>query len=389
MEPIINSILDQDFYTFTQQQAILEKFPNTEVEYKFINRHKDIKFNQNFLDEFNKQIRYMADVKLTDKEFIWLEKTCKFFKSWYLTYLRAYRFDPNQVHASIDSDGNLDISIFGRWDISLMWEVVVLALVCEIYYTQNGLLPNMAEFERLTIEKREKLTTNKVVFNDFGTRRRRSFNCQDQAVKILSQSPYCYGSSNVHLAMKYSINPVGTQSHQWTMGVSALIGLRHANRFAMEKWSEVYKGDIGVALPDTFTTDVFLKDFDKYFAKLFDAVRQDSGSPFEFTDKIINHYKTLKIDPMTKGIIFSDGLNVDMAIEINDYCQNKIKASFGIGTDFTGKIGLGKPLNIVCKLVKVNGIPVVKLSDSPGKATGDKDALRVAKWTFFGQSLDS
>lgn len=389
MKQIINSILDNDHYTFTQQAAILELFPNVEVEYKFINRRKDVKFDDKFLKEFNRQIQLMENVRLTDAEYDWLAKTCPYYKPQYLSYLSNYNFDSDQVKANLDNDGNLEIDISGRWAFCITWEVVILALICEIYYTLNDKLPNMNDFKFESVKKRSRLSEEKIIFNDFGTRRRRSFDCQDQICRIMKESPYFFGTSNVHLAMKHKVKPVGTQSHQWTMGVSALIGLRHANKFAMDSWSSVFRGDIGVALPDTFTTDVFLEDFDLYFAKLFDAVRQDSGSPFEFTDKIVAHYKKLKIDPMNKLIIFSDALDVDKAIELNNYCKNKIKCAFGIGTHFTGSIGPGLPLNIVCKLNKVAGIPVVKLSDSPTKAIGDTDALRVAKWTFFNTPLNS
>lgn len=389
MKQIINSILDNDHYTFTQQAAILELFPNVEVEYKFINRRKDVKFDDIFLKEFNAQIKLMENLKLTDTEYIWLSGMCPYYKPQYLAYLKNYKFNSNEVAAKLDVDGNLEIDICGVWSKTIMWEVVILALICEIYYTLNDKLPNMDDFKFESIKKRSRLSEEKIVFNDFGTRRRRSFGCQDTCVKVMKESPYFFGTSNVYLAMKHGVKPVGTQSHQWTMGVSALIGLRHANKFAMEKWSEVYKGDIGVALPDTFTTDVFLEDFDLYFAKLFDAVRQDSGCPFEFADKIVNHYKKLKIDPMTKLIIFSDALDVDKAIALNTFCKGKIRSAFGIGTHFTGQYGPGTPLNIVCKLNKVAGIPVIKLSDSPTKAIGDKDALRVSKWTFFGTSLDA
>lgn len=385
---IINSILDNDHYTFTQMAAILELFPDVEVEYKFINRRKDIKFDDKFLNSLKLELKCLEFLKLSQSEYEWLKQSCPYYKPQFLSYLKEFRYDSKLVNPHITENGDLEIEISGNWAKTIGFEVPLLALVCEVYYTLNNKLPNMDDFEIQTIQKRNKLTDNNIIFNDFGTRRRRSFKCQDTVVKIMKESPKFYGSSNVHLAMKYGVKPVGTQSHQWTMGISALIGLRHANKFAMQEWSKVFKGDIGVALPDTFTTDVFLEDFDLYFAKLFDAVRQDSGSPFEFTDKIVSHYKKLKIDPMTKMIIFSDALDVDKSIEINNYCNGKIKCAFGIGTNFSGSIGEGLPLNIVCKLNKVNNIPVIKLSDSPSKAIGDKDALRVAKWTFFNTPLD-
>jgi nicotinate phosphoribosyltransferase len=234
-----------------------------------------------------------------------------------------------------------------------------------------------------------------ITFTDFGTRRRRSFATQEAVVAYFKKhNAYFMGTSNVHLAHKYNVRPIGTMAHEWIMGISALEGLRHANRYAMKIWSDIYKGELGTALTDTFGTDVFWADFDVALAKLFDGPRHDSGCPFGFTDKTVANYKRLRIDPTTKTAIFSDGLDTDLAVRIDDYCKGKIRSSFGIGTHFTNDFtkpngDVSKPLNMVVKLAKCDGVPVVKLSDTPTKAIGDRDALRVAKWTFFGQALDA
>jgi nicotinate phosphoribosyltransferase len=230
-------------------------------------------------------------------------------------------------------------------------------------------------------------------YADFGTRRRRSFRSQELVVETMKDAVGFMGTSNVYLAKKHNVKAIGTQSHQWIMGVSALRGLRHCNSFAMDEWVKTYNGSLGIVLTDTYGTEAFLKDFDLKNAKLFDGVRHDSGDPIWFADLIISHYKKLGIDPMSKIIIFSDGLDDDIADKIRNHCKGRIKSATCIGTFFSNdyknsKGEKSKALSIVIKLYGCAGVPVVKLSDNPAKAAGDEDAVRVAEWTFYGQPLD-
>jgi nicotinate phosphoribosyltransferase len=238
-------------------------------------------------------------------------------------------------------------------------------------------------------------------FADFGTRRRRSFKTQDTVIKAFidyqrdfkklypeSHRSSFVGTSNVYFAMKYNLKAIGTYPHEWIMGNSVLEGLRNANYYAMHNWVKVYNANLGIALTDTYGTDAFLNNFNLRLSKLYGGVRWDSGDWRVFTDKIIDHYKKLKIDPLSKTIVFSDNLNIEKAVEINNYCKNKIKCSFGIGTFLTNDFQDSPALNMVIKLWSVNNIPVVKLSDSSGKVMGDTDAIRVAKWTFNNTPLD-
>jgi nicotinate phosphoribosyltransferase len=201
---------------------------------------------------------------------------------------------------------------------------------------------------------------------------------------------YFVGTSNVRLAMKYGVKPIGTKAHEWYQAHSQLAGLEHANRAALEAWINVYHSALGIALTDTYGTDAFLRDFSRELAMAYDGVRHDSGDPFKFVDKFVAHYEKLGIDPLSKTAVFSDSLNVEKAIKIHRYCQNKIKDSFGIGTFFTNDFPKSafKPLNIVIKLVRLNGKPVVKLSDDFGKSFGERDAVRVARYTHMGIPLD-
>ena len=200
------------------------------------------------------------------------------------------------------------------------------------------------------------------------------------------------GTSNVYLAMKYGVKPIGTMAHEWIQGHCVLGGIRHANRYALDAWTRVYRGNLGIALTDTYGTNAFLEDFDTYLAKLFDGVRHDSGDPFRFVDKIVAHYKKLGINPRSKTIVFSDNLKPTTCIALLHYCEdNDICCSFGIGTNFTNDFPLSplKALNMVIKLVRLNGIPVVKLSDDLGKIIGDPDMVRVIRYLYLGTPLDA
>lgn len=396
---MIHSILDNDLYKFTMQMAVLELFPTVTAEYRFINRG-----NQKFTDEFVNKLKNIihSDIKelrLTEEEHDWLSENCPYFTATYLEYLRNFRFKPDEVSVSLDETEDLDIRIKGPWHSTILWEIVLMSTISELYFDMiepewkaNNSLATVAHDYRHMIENvGEKLGSSGCILSEFGTRRRRSYEMQDNVIDVLKGFSICAGTSNVHLAQKYNIKPIGTIGHEWIMGNSALVGLRNANRFAFENWVKVYEGNLGIALTDTFGSDAFFNNFDGKLARIYDGIRHDSGKPLEFVDKAIEHYKKLGIDPTQKVVVFSDSLDADGAIRIKEYCGNRIKCSFGIGTYLTNNPEFFRespPLNIVIKLHKVNDIPVVKLSDSGEKATGDRDALRVANYIFGIKGLD-
>ena len=389
--PIIKSILDNDLYKFTMQRAVLGYKQNVPVRYVFSNRRREAAFNQSFMTAFNEGLEEMSSLKASEEEIAFFEKSCPFMGHEYFDYLYNYRFNPKEVSATLTKN-ELDLGISGTWEKSILWEVPLMAMISELFFIHCDTDWNYNEQEDKLSVKSQKLQN--ISFTDFGTRRRRSFAAQEAVVAYFKKHNTKFmGTSNVHLAHKYNVRPIGTMAHEWIMGISALESLRHANRYAMRIWAEIYKGELGTALTDTFGTDVFWSDFDTALAKLFDGPRHDSNCPFAFTDKAVNNYKRMRIDPNTKTAIYSDGLDTDLTVEIDRYCHEKIRCSFGIGThftnDFTKQNGeVSKPLNMVIKLSECNKIPVVKLSDTPAKAIGDKDAIRVAKWTFSQKSLD-
>jgi nicotinate phosphoribosyltransferase len=244
--------------------------------------------------------------------------------------------------------------------------------------------------------KAQRLAAAGVFWGDFGTRRRRHFAAQERVVRIGSKYANFTGTSNVYLAMKYGVKPLGTMAHEWIMAHAALFSLKHANLFALEAWNDVYRGNLGTALPDTYGTEAFLADFNGVLARLYDSVRHDSGDPYKWAQKMVAHYTKLGIDWKSKPLGFTDGNTDESAIALHLwYTAKGGKCWFGIGTSLSNDYGPGSPaLSIVIKLIEVQDysgtiIPVVKLSDSPEKASGDADAIRVARWTHLGTPLDS
>ena len=385
---MITSILDNDLYKFTMQQAVLELHPDAEVTYQFINRCPSDRFNQEFFRALREAVEQMPRLQLQDDARLFLQKQCPYLKPAYLDYLKSYRYRPDEVDARLDGQGDLSIAVEGPWHRTILWEVPLLALVSELHgrhvdanWTCDGQVEKIAN-------KSNTLRRAGCTFADFGTRRRRNYATQELVVGGLRKNPGFMGTSNVHLAHVYGLKPIGTMAHEWIMAHSVLAGLRHANRFALEAWYTVYHGALGIALTDTYGTAAFFDDFDAYYAGLYDGVRQDSGCPFEFTDRAVEHYQRLRIDPATKTIVFSDGLTPESAARLKNHCGDRIRCAFGIGTNLTNDFEGSKALDIVIKLDSVEGIPVAKLTDDPAKATGQRDALRVAKRTFLGTPLD-
>lgn len=390
--PIITSILDTDLYKLSMQQCVLfgktlgKAYDSIDVEYEFMNRGKTP-----FPDHFAKGLRYQvdafADLRLSSEQQSFLAAKCPYLRRSYLDFLAGYRFNPKQV--SIEQHGSdLFVSVKGPWYSTILWEVPLMAVISELYFAKmemrNGIGPLFANSccRDKTKEKAKTLNSSHISVADFGTRRRYSREVHHSVVEILSQGARTnfVGSSNLQLCMEYNLLPVGTNAHEFYQAHGALFGYTNANYYAMEAWLNEFDGSLGHALTDTFTTDVFLKNFHLKHAKLFDGLRQDSGDPYIFTDKVVNKYRSLRIDPSTKTIIFSDGLDIPKAVQIGAYCNHRnIRCSAGIGTNLTNDIDGVTPLNIVIKMTKCDGQYTVKLSDVPGKKNGHPDAVELCQ----------
>ena len=388
MNNIINSLLDTDWYKPTMGQVVYHRFPHVVAAYDFINRGKT-EFPSRFAEELRKQVDQMAKLKLTEPEERWLrqerlgsfDQVDNVLSSDYVDYLAKYRFKPEQV-SIIQTAGQLDIKVTGPWYETIFWEVPLMATISELYYRMLGKFPDSNYSYRIR-DKARRFAEAKLKWIDFGTRRRFSAETQATVVTMMRKyHPYFRGTSNPYFAYEYGTCPVGTYAHESVMAMQAVRGVVGCNRAWMDHWLDEYKGKLGIALTDTVTTGVFLRDFNYYYANAFMGVRQDSGDPIQFGERMIAHYKNLDIDPLTKTIVFSDKLNTDSAIAIHNYFMGKINTLFGIGTHLTNDCG-HLPLNMVIKLISVNfgngWFDVVKLSDEQGKYTGTPEAIAKAK----------
>lgn len=389
MKQIINHFTDNDLYTFTCQYYILQKYPRAEVEYTFFDRNKT-KYPIGFDEILQEQMNGMANVVITEEEIEFMKKKCYFLPHWYIeTFLRGYRFNPKELTISQDEEGYLDIKVKGKWWSTICWEMPILSTISELMHIINGDIDNYnaeLEYDR-SLEKAKKALTNGLTISDMGTRRRLSFDHQDMVVKsfkeVQNQSwpnliGKFVGTSNVYFAMKYDLTPVGTISHQIISFEENVSGIFECNHNVMNKWCDVYHGDNGIFLYDCFGDKVFFSNLSKKMAMLFNGLRVDSGIEEEQVEKIIEKYKYLTVDPSTKQIIFSNGLNIDRAIELHKYVNGRMKDSYGIGTYLTCDVTNCKPMNIVVKLTKGRVTEsrewhdCVKLSCDKGKTLGNK-----------------
>lgn len=384
IEPIFTSILDNDFYKFTMQCAVVKLFPSVKGRYEFINRGKH-EFPEGFGKAMQEAVNQMSRLRLSKEEKNFLKTSCPYLNPAYIDFLEGYQYDPSEVQIS-QVGKDLEVRVEGYWYRTILWEVPLLSMISELYYKlTNAVAWSDDQIVANTTHKIRDYESLDVVFAEFGTRRRHSYRVHDLVMKTLTKSHrYNFsGTSNVHFAMKYQVKSIGTHAHEWFMFHAAEYGFKMSNAMSLEHWVDVYRGDLGVALSDTYTTDVFFKQFDTKFAKLFDGVRHDSGDPIEFANKTIEHYKKFGINPLSKYIIFSDGLTPEKVETITKACKGRIGISFGIGTNLTNDVGL-VPMNIVMKLTEVLTsdnvwVKTVKLSDEPKKHTGDPRMIELAK----------
>ncbi|EHU1294271.1 MULTISPECIES: nicotinate phosphoribosyltransferase [Acinetobacter] len=401
MSPIIHSLLDTDLYKFTMLQVVLHKFPQTHSVYHFRCRNlEDTVYPLvDILDDLNEQLDHLCNLKYKEDELQYLRKL-RFIKSDFVDYLELFQLKRRFIHASIDEEGRLDIRIEGPMVQAMMFEIFVLAIVNELYFSRIKTDEVWAEGERRLqakleliqqYEKAQQPNDPPFLVSDFGTRRRYSFEWQKHVVAAFHNTvPNVFrGTSNVLLAKELNITPIGTMAHEFLQAFQALdVRLRDFQKAALETWVQEYRGDLGIALTDVVGMDAFIRDFDLYFAKLFDGLRHDSGDPYEWGDKAYAHYRKLKIDTKTKMLTFSDGLNLPKAWELHQYFKDRFQVSFGIGTNLTNDMGQ-TPLNIVLKLVECNGQSVAKISDSPGKTMTDNDTfLAYLRQVFQIEELD-
>ena len=374
---IIESLLDTDLYKFTMMQVVLHHFPGAQVEYVFKCRTGGVDLAPHG-DEIRASIAELCKLRFRDDELRYL-RGLRFMKSDFVDFLGLFHFNEKYIRVENSKEvPGLDISIRGPWLHTILYEIPVLAIVSEVYFRRTQSKPDLAEGRRRLAAKVElvRRLESELLFkiSDFGTRRRFSRDWHDEIIATLKRdmTERFAGSSNVWLAMKHGVTPLGTMAHEYMQACQALgPRLRDSQVYAFDVWAKEYRGDLGIAIADTYGTDAFLRDFDMYFCKLFDGARHDSGDPFVWGERLIDHYRRNRVDPRTKTLIFSDQLSFPLAIDIARRFQGRALTSFGIGTNLTNDLGY-EPINIVVKMTECNGQPVAKVSDAPGK-TVSKD----------------
>lgn len=385
MAPIINSLLENDLYKFPMWQAMLHKRPAAEAEYEFVCRNIPAYPLSELVDEIRLELEHLYHLRFSDDELAYLENL-GFLKADFLDFLALFRFQPKYLQVFADGE-QLIIRAKGPQVQVMNFEIFCLCIVSEVYFRRFDHTALIAEGRRRLDSKiallqdfaKHPQQTHPFEFFDFGLRRRAFGAWQHEVVSTLHKSVpnLLKGTSNVYLAKQLGLSPIGTMAHEYLQSYQVHnVRLRDFQRAALADWLQEFQGKLGVALTDTIGMDAFLRDFDQHFATLFEGLRHDSGDPFVWGEKAIAHYQALHIDPHSKRLVFSDSLDISKAIALYRHFADRIQLGFGIGTHLTNDLGV-QPLNIVMKLVRCNGEPVVKLSDAPGK-TLCNDAVFVA-----------
>ena len=390
MKKIINHFTDNDLYTFSCQYYIMQQYPRAEVEYTFIDRNNTV-YPEGFDKLLQQQVDYMRNVIITDEEIEFMTTRCVWLPVWYFIFLRGYRFNPGEVEISQDEEGHLSIRIVGKWFSTIMWEMPLLSCISEIIHILNGDDEKYdIETERQkVVEKSEKIFSSGLVLGDMGTRRRFSYEHQKMVLETMAEvyrskrwEGIFTGTSNVYLAMLLDLKPLGTLSHQIISFEENVSGVFECNYSVMKKFSDVYDGNNGIYLYDCFGDELFFKNLSKRMAMMYSGLRVDSGVEEEQTEKIIEKYISLGIDPTTKQVVYSNGLDIDRCIEIHRYCNGRVQDSYGVGTNLMCDIDDVRPSNIVIKLTKCRITEArewhncIKLSCDKGKMLGNPKKCR-------------
>lgn len=394
MRQIITHFTDDDLYKFTMCCAVIDNYPRARVRYTFTDRDKTV-YPPGFAAELMAQVKMLESVVISTEEIEFMKRACPYIPVWFYDYLRGYRYDSRWVSAQQDSEGHLEVHFEGTWADTILLEVKVLAIISELYYIMNGEASvfDLEDCYARSYDKARRLIAAGCRFSDMGTRRRASQEVHDTVVGAMARAARenpgegCFiGTSNVYLAMKYDLKPVGTMAHEFVCAIAGMYGPLMANHLAMRAWSATYRGALGTYLYDTYGWDIFSLNFSEDYANMFKGLRVDSGDNREQLEKIIAKYRSLGIDPRTKQVIFSNALNTERAIELQEYARDKCLPSFGIGTHFTNDFAGVKPRNIVIKLTAVKITEAwtffsstCKLSEDYGKYSGDPATVALFK----------
>ncbi|TCV93243.1 nicotinate phosphoribosyltransferase [Luteibacter rhizovicinus] len=374
---IVRSLLDTDLYKFSMMQVVLHQYPAAQVEYRFKCRTPDVDLVP-YIEKIREEIDALCTLRFTDDELAYM-RSQRFLSSDFVDFLGLFHLNAKyvSVEPSAKGNGEIEIAIAGPWLHTIMFEVPILAIVNEIYFSARYPDMDLAEGRRRLRAKIELLRdtdgyeTCRIA--DYGTRRRFSRAWHDEMLTILKDElgRQLAGTSNVWLAMRHGLVPLGSMAHEFLQAFQSLgPRLRDSQVAAFEGWAKEYRGDLGIALSDVYGLDTFLRDFDMYFCKLFDGARHDSGEPFQWGERVLAHYVANRVDPRTKTLVFSDGLDIPRVMKLYAHFRGRCQLAFGVGTNLTNDVG-PDALQVVIKMVRCNGQPVAKLSDTPGKNMSD------------------
>jgi nicotinate phosphoribosyltransferase len=370
---IIESLLDTDLYKFTMMQVVLHQFPGAQVEYRFKCRTPGVDLVP-CIPEIEDEIAHLCSLRFREAELKWL-RSLRFIKSDFVDFLDLFQMNRKYVSIapSAKDNGEIDLIVEGPWLYTILFEIPLLAIVNEVYFRRSHPQPDLDEGRARLHAKTALITDDPRLADckiaDYGTRRRFSRRWQEEVLQTLHGrlGPQLAGTSNTWFAMNQNLVPLGTMAHEYLQACQSLgPRLRDSQTFALERWAREYRGDLGIALSDVYGFDAFLRDFDMYFCKLFDGVRHDSGDAIAWGERMIAHYERYRIDPLTKTLIFSDSLDIPRVVELHLRFAPRARLAFGVGTNLTNDLGY-TPLQIVIKMVRCNGQPVAKLSDTPAK----------------------
>lgn len=386
----VKSILDTDLYLFSVSYYFIKQYPDASGTLAFNDRNKT-EYTEEDLGRLKSELFDLTSLELKKEEMEWCKKNIPYIPEIYWEWLKGFRFEYDRINLWLDSEKHLHIEVTDKLYKTALYEIPILATVSGIMHEPELVGVNHSEVLGRLAKKVEMINTFGLKVGDMGCRRRASYEIQEEVVEYMAKNiqPELFtGTSNVYLAKKFGVKPLGTMSHFMVMFNMAHHGYRMGNYYTMETWVDTYHGDLGIYLTDTVGSEAFFKNFSKKHAKLFDGIRQDSGDEYRFVDRAVERYKELGINPLTKTIVFSNALTVEKYKDIAEYCKGKIMCSAGIGTSLTCDVPGVKPCNIVMKLkeCRMNDnqtmIPCIKLSDDLGKHTGDIEEVRRAKETL-------
>lgn len=408
MEPIITHFTDTDLYKLTMCCAIVNCFPRAMVKYKFVDRN-DTVYPEGFGELVMEQIAYLENLRFTEEEEFFMRERCYYIPTWFYTYLRGFRFKREWVKVEQDEEGRLHLEIEGYWHDTVLLEVMILAIISELHHRVTGDLDkiDLQEYYNISYNKAYRMLSEGLTVSEFGTRRRFSLATEELAVRAFIDADRDLrkelgdrykgnfpGTSNVWLASKYNVVPIGTMAHEFISAIAGMYGPQEANHIAMDMWQKTFIGSLGIFLYDTYGFNAFADNFSEHFARVFAGLRVDSGNNIEQVDKICTKYRSLGLDPSTKQVVFSNALDEESAIALHKAIRGRVLDSYGIGTALSadGKKWGIKPSNIVIKLLSVKMTEkrlwnkTCKMSEDYGKVTGDYDIIQAFNYLLHREN---